>query len=88
MNKAEQIKQVLIIGGKYRFKSQPDTCDLMHSGKDGDWNNFTVYGNSNGVDGLVWAQVLDEDLHMLEQVDTEPTAQDLSVNWPSCGIES
>lgn len=88
MNKAEQIKQALIIGGKYRFENQPDTPDLMYIGKQhyGPWHKFTKY--EEGRFGKVWAEVLDKELYMLEQIDTEPTASDLKCEWPSCGIEA
>ena len=56
-----------IKGNKYRWKDQPDTPDLMYIGKQhyGPWHKFTKY--DDGKFGEVWCEVLEKELHMLEE---------------------
>lgn len=51
----------LVIGGKYNWKTQPER--LVYLGKEGLWNQFAKIEYPEGV----WCEVLDEDLHMLEE---------------------
>jgi len=57
------------IGGKYNWKYQPDR--LIYKGKNfsgnGYWHQFAKVESP----GVVWCEVLDSDLHMLEE--TRPT---------------
>ena len=57
MNKSD-----LVIGGKYNWKSQPER--LIYIGRDwtGRWNRFGKVETPH----LIWCEVLDEDLHMME----------------------
>jgi hypothetical protein len=48
-------------GGKYNWKHQPDR--LIYVGRIGLWNQFKKIGDPRPV----WCEVLDEDIHMLEE---------------------
>ena len=48
-------------GGAYNWKSQPDR--LIYLRKSGCWHQFKKIGDHRPV----WCEVLDEDLHMLEE---------------------
>ena len=52
----------LEIGGKYNWKSQPER--LVYIGRDwtGRWHRFAKIENPN----LIWCEVLQEDLRMME----------------------
>ena len=67
---SEELK--LIRGDKYRFRNQPNTPDLMYIRKQkfGHWHQFSKF--EDGVFGKVWSQLLESDLHMLEQVPNQP----------------
>ena len=54
----------LIKGNKYRFKDQPDTPDLTYIGRQNGRSRFAKY--EDGPDGVIWAESLDRDLHMIE----------------------
>ena len=62
----EQLKPSdMKIGGKYNWKSQPDR--LIYLGRNwsgnGYWHQFKKIGDPRPV----WCEVLDSDLHMLEE---------------------
>jgi len=66
----EQLKPSnMKIGGKYNWKHQPER--LVYKGKNfsgnGYWHQFAKVESP----GVVWCEVLDSDLHMLEE--TRPT---------------
>jgi hypothetical protein len=48
-------------GGRYNWKGQPDR--LIYIWKKGAWHQFKKIGDPRPV----WCEVLDEDLHMLEE---------------------
>ena len=49
----------LVIGGKYKWKHEPQI--LHYVGKKNGWHQFTL-------NGAVWCEVLDTDLHLMEVV--------------------
>lgn len=51
----------LKVGAKYNWRNQPER--LVYLGKQGAWNQFAKVGDL----GTVWCEVLDSDLHMLEE---------------------
>lgn len=50
----------LLYGGLYNFKSQPER--LKYIGKDKGWHQFEKVGEMG-----VWCELLDDDLHMIEE---------------------
>lgn len=65
----------LVKGGKYNWKNQPER--LVYLGKKGSWHQFAKieYPDTDpeqGYPNQVWCEVLDGDLHMLEETVTEP----------------
>lgn len=52
----------LVIGNKYKWKH--DTQVLTYIGEKGGWNQFTLSSN-------VYCEVLDSDLHMMEEVQND-----------------
>lgn len=52
----------LVLDGKYNWKYDPRT-PLIFLGKKGAWNQFAKVDEPD----VVWCEVLDEDLHMLEE---------------------
>jgi hypothetical protein len=48
-------------GGRYNWKGQPER--LVYLGKKGFWHQFRKIGDPRPV----WCEVLDENLHMLEE---------------------
>jgi hypothetical protein len=54
---------ILVIGGEYSWIGQPQR--LVYKGKDGSWHQFTEVG----IPDVVWCDVLDSDLYMLEETD-------------------
>ena len=55
----------MIVDGRYNWKNQPER--LVYLGKKGNWHQFAKVENLN----VVWCEVLDEDLHMLEETKEE-----------------
>ena len=51
----------MIVGGKYNWKNQPER--LVYIGKVGAWHQFSKVGEI----GIVWCEVLTQDLYMLEE---------------------
>lgn len=51
----------MIIGGKYNWYGQKER--LVYLGKGGSWNQFAKIESPD----VVWCEVLDRDLHMLEE---------------------
>lgn len=51
----------LVIGGKYNFTSQSER--LIYVGKSGCWNQFELVEKQ----GIVWCELLDSDLHLIEE---------------------
>ncbi len=49
------------INGRYNWKNQPER--LFYIGKQGNWHQFVKVEKPSEV----WCEVLDEDLHMLEE---------------------
>lgn len=70
----------LVIGGKYNWKHTP-VDKLVYLGKKGVWNQFKKIGDP--VYNQVWCEVLEEDLHMIEE--TAPnkvvTTTSTSTEW-------
>lgn len=56
----EPVVSSLTVGGNYNFKHQPER--LKYIGKYGSWHQFEKIGEWG-----VWAEILDEDLHMIEE---------------------
>lgn len=54
----------LVRGGRYNFKYQQEK--LSYLGKDGAWHQFEKVG----IQG-VWAEILDTDLHLIEETKKE-----------------
>ena len=52
----------LEIGKKYKFIHDPSI--LAYIGKYGAWHQFELVSEA----GVVWAEILDSDLHMIERV--------------------
>jgi hypothetical protein len=50
----------LTVGAPYNFKDQPER--LKYIGKYGAWHQFEKIGERG-----VWAEILDEDLYMIEE---------------------
>ena len=55
-------------GGRYNWKNQPDR--LVYLGRYGGWHQFRKIGDPRDV----WCEVLDADLHMLEETRVAPQA--------------
>jgi len=55
-------KDSLLVGDKYHWTCDPET-KLVYLGKKGVWHQFA---KTNAPDA-VWCEVLDDDLHMLEE---------------------
>lgn len=53
--------ETMVRGGHYNWKNQPDR--LVYLGKKGAWHQFRKIGDPRPV----WCEVLDTDLHMLEE---------------------
>jgi len=54
-------KSSMKVGHPYNWKLQPD--QLIYLGKKGHWHQFKKIGDPRAV----WCEVLDEDLHMIEE---------------------
>jgi hypothetical protein len=53
------------VNGRYNWIDQPER--LIYLGKCGRWNQFSKIGD----DREVWCEVLDSDLHLLEETKQE-----------------
>ncbi|WP_292802739.1 hypothetical protein [Methylotenera sp.] len=53
------------VGGKYNWKNQPER--LVYIGKKGSWHQFVKTDNPS----VVWCEVLDADLRMIEETKGE-----------------
>ena len=53
-------------GKRYNWKGQKER--LVYCGKHGSWHQFTLVGDCSG---RIWCEVLDADLHMIEETVTE-----------------
>lgn len=51
----------LIIGNKYKWKYENDI--LIYVGQSGRWSQFSLEST-----GKLWCEVLDSDLHLMEEV--------------------
>lgn len=60
--KADLTFDQLEVGGKYNWKWQEERLEYI--GKEGNWNQFIKVGDK---DRVVWCEVLDSDLHMMEE---------------------
>jgi len=60
------------IGGKYNWK-HAERDQLIYLGKKGSWHQFKKIGDPREV----WCEVLDEDLHMIEETKDIPMPR-----WP------
>ena len=69
----------LKVGGRYNWQYQPDR--LIYLGKRGAWHQFKKIGDPREV----WCEVLDSDLHMLEETRAESPAQPLDSPTPTTG---
>ena len=61
MNKETLTPAAMVRGAPYNWRSQPDR--LIYLGKRGHWHQFKKIGDPREV----WCEVLDGDLHMLEE---------------------
>lgn len=61
-------RNTMEIGTRYNWRHQPDR--LIYLGKKGHWHQFKKIGDPRAV----WCEVLDEDLHMIEE--TTPATQE------------
>lgn len=52
----------LVYGGNYNFKNQPER--LKYIGNHNGWHQFERFGKQG-----VWCELLDSDLHMIEEAD-------------------
>lgn len=52
-----------VIGGRYNWRGQSDR--LIYLGKKGAWHQFKKVGDPRHV----WCEVLDQELHMLEEIE-------------------
>ena len=52
---------VLIVGNKYKWKHE--NIVLVYVGKSGPWHQFSK------DDGIIWCEVLDSDLRLMESVE-------------------
>lgn len=57
-------KNSMKIGGKYYWK-HAERDELIYLGKKGAWHQFKKIGDPRDV----WCEVLDEDLHMIEETE-------------------
>ena len=53
------------IGGKYNWKNQPER--LIYLGRNWSGNGYWHQFEKVGEPGKVWCEVLDSDLHMIEE---------------------
>lgn len=53
----------LVIGNKYKWKHV--NVILIYTGKVAMWNQFALE-----TDGSLWCEVLDSDLHLMEEVES------------------
>lgn len=51
----------MIVGNHYNWKNQPE--HLVYIGRDGLWFQFSLVDSV----GVIWCEVLESDLHMLEE---------------------
>lgn len=56
-------------GMRCNWKNQPER--LIYMGKKGSWHQFARIGSQNSDSNPVWCEVLDADLHMLEETKDE-----------------
>lgn len=54
----------MVIGGNYNWKHAPQD-KLVYIGKKGLWHQFRKIGDPREV----WCEVLDEDLHLIEETE-------------------
>lgn len=64
-------KEIVNIGGKYNWKYTTQD-QLVYIGKKGAWHQFRKIGDHSDV----WCEVLDEDLHLIEE--TKPPNAELT----------
>lgn len=68
-NKQPLTAKQLVVGGKYNWKNQPDR--LVYVGlcepRNGRWHQFAKVDEPS----VVWCEVLDSELHMLEETQSE-----------------
>lgn len=57
------------VGGRYNWKGQPER--LIYLGRNWSGNGYWHQFKKIGDDRAVWCEVLDSDLHMLEESITE-----------------
>lgn len=60
MADVEGAKMELVHGNGYNWKNQPER--LIYRGKKGSWHQFSLTGSLD-----IWCEVLESDLHMLEE---------------------
>lgn len=68
---AELTPNTIKRGGHYNWKNQPER--LVYIRKRGSWHQFRKADDRHG---RVWCEVLDEDLHMLEETLNEAQGED------------
>lgn len=64
-------KDTMKIGGLYNWRHQP-ADRLIYLGKKGNWRQFKKIGDPRAV----WCEVLDGDLHMIEETAAQPAGQE------------
>lgn len=62
------MKNELTVGGKYNWVYQPDR--LIYLGRKGAWHQFKKIGDPRSV----WCEVLEEDLHQIEETPQDANA--------------
>ena len=55
------------IGGRYNWKGQPER--LVYLGRNWSGNGFWHQFEKAGEPGVIWCEVLDSDLHMIEETE-------------------
>ena len=63
--KAELNRATMKVGGQYNWKNQPER--LVYIGRNWSGNGYWHQFEKVDAPGVVWCEVLDSDLHMLEE---------------------
>ncbi len=71
------------IGGKYNWKGQPER--LKYLGRNWSGNGFWHQFEKVDEPGVVWCEVLDSDLHMLEETAIPDPLGMRQCTHPDCG---
>ena len=76
----------MIIGGKYNWKNQPERLTFIGRNWRGNgfWNQF----EKEDEPGIVWCEVLDSDLHMIEKTESMDCGRSRLPDCPMHGTEA